>query len=538
MAGIFERLDWLAGIEKNAFAVKWLERTAFVFLTLMVITAPHSIAASQASWILGMLATAARLALKPRIQFRFKALDIALWTFFLWAVVSSLFSYEPAISLDKLRGVSLFLVFYFAYLNIRRLPAVYFLAFALIFSCMINVAWVIGERIMGRGVEVHGIAPDGPLAKLQVTEGTTLLRANGKKVNAPDEVIAQIEQNGAAKILVYQYEFYREIDINRDDLLPGGNPNERLGIAGWSRSYNWRAQGFFGHFTTYAEALQLIASLLFGLIVASLTRRKRPDDSNENKPTNFALRLLTSSPLLIISLGAMGVALLLTVTRASQLAFMVSAFSNIVLSGSRKLLLAAGIIAIPVVIGGLLFLQETRNVGFVDTSDESTLYRITMWKDGLRLSTTNAHNLVFGLGMDSIKKHWQEWGMFDGGRLPMSHFHSTPIQLLVERGFPALLIWLAILGFYIRTLWRGLTSEKEKQKRGEGERFAFGILLGCFGACVGFFVSGLVHYNLGDGEVAMIFYLLMAFGAKTSQLVAPYELDAAALNQVQYKMAA
>jgi hypothetical protein len=255
MAGIFERLDRLAGIEKNAFAVKWLERAAFVFLILMALTAPHSIAASQASWILGMLATVARLALKPRVLFRFKALDIALWAFFFWAVVSSFFSYEPAISLDKLRGVSLFLVFYFAYLNIRRLPAVYFLAFALIFSCMINVAWAIGERIVGRGVEIHGIAPDGPLAKLKIIEGATLLSANGKKLHSPEELISQIEQKGSAKMLVYQYEFYIESDLNRDDLLPGSSATEKLGIAGWSRSYNWRAQGFFGHFTTYAEAL-------------------------------------------------------------------------------------------------------------------------------------------------------------------------------------------------------------------------------------------------------------------------------------------
>ena len=535
MEGIFERLDRLAGIGKSAFAVRWLERTAFVFLVLMVVTAPHSIAASQASWILGLLATVVRIALKPRITFRFKALDIALWAFFLWAVISSVFSYEPAISLDKLRGVSLFLVFYFAYLNIRRLPTVYFLAFALIFSCMVNVAWVIGERITGRGVEVHGLAPDGPLSKLKVIEGATLLSANGRKIHSPEELISQVEQNGSAKILVYQYEFYIEDNINRDDLLPGTTANEKLGIADWSKSYNWRAQGFFGHFTTYAEALQLIASLLFGLIIATLTRPRDRSELSENG----LLRFLTSSPLLIATLGAISLALLLTVTRASQLAFMVSAFLIIVLSGSRKLLAAAGIIAIPVILGGLLFLQETRKVGFVDTSDESTLYRLTMWKDGLRLSTTNAHNFVFGLGMDSIKKHWQEWGMFDGGWLPLSHFHSTPIQLLVERGLPALLIWLAVLWFYIRALWRGLIYEKERHKKGEGEKFAFGVLLACFGACVGFFVSGLVHYNLGDGEVAMIFYLLMGLGAKTSDLIAAEDGERAIVSdQAEYEMAA
>jgi O-antigen ligase len=539
MAGIFERLDGLAGIEEDGFAVKWLERTAFVFLVLMVTTAPHSIAASQASWILGMLATVIRFALKPRINFRFHALGIALCTLFLWAVISSFFSYEPAISLDKLRGVSLFLVFFFAYLNIRRLSAVYFLAFALIFSCMINVAWVIGERIVGRGVEVHGIAPEGPLAKLKMIEGATIVRANGKRLHSPEELIAEIEQNGSAKMLVYQYEFYNEVDLNRNDLLPGSSAQERLGITGWSRSYNWRAQGFFGHFTTYAEALQLIASLLLGLIVAAIVRKREQRSSVENKSANPVLRLLTSTPFLIVTLAAMCLALLLTVTRASQLGFMVSAFSIVTLSGNRKLLVAAFILAIPVILGGLLFLQETRNVGFLDTSDESTLYRITMWQDGIRLSTENAHNFIFGLGMDSIKKHWQEWGMFKGGMLPMGHFHSTPIQLLVERGLPSLLIWLAIIGIYLRILWRGLTSEKVKRRGGEARSFALGILLGCFGACAGFFTSGLVHYNLGDGEVAMIFYLLMAFGAKTSHLIISDESpDAAASSRAENRMAA
>ena len=43
------------------------------------------------------------------------------------------------------------------------------------------------------------------------------------------------------------------------------------------------------------------------------------------------------------------------------------------------------------------------------------------------------------------------------------------------------------------------------------------FLLGCFGGLVGFFASGIVHYNLGDAEVAMIFFLLMGIGIKLAQ---------------------
>jgi uncharacterized membrane protein YuzA (DUF378 family) len=33
-------------------------------------------------------------------------------------------------------------------------------------------------------------------------------------------------------------------------------------------------------------------------------------------------------------------------------------------------------------------------------------------------------------------------------------------------------------------------------------------LLGALGGLVGFFTSGLVHYNWGDSEVVMVFYML------------------------------
>ena len=144
MASIFERLDNLAGIETENAATRFLERAAFVFLILVTISAPHSIAASQASWILGMLATVLRYLIRPRPTFRFTALSIALIALFVWSAISSALSYEPAISLDKLRNVSLLLVFFFAFLNLRRLSAVYLLAFLLILSTLVNGAWAIG----------------------------------------------------------------------------------------------------------------------------------------------------------------------------------------------------------------------------------------------------------------------------------------------------------------------------------------------------------------------------------------------------------
>ena len=79
-------------------------------------------------------------------------LDAALWGFFLWSVISSLVSYEPLMSLDKLRGAAIFLIFYFVLHNIRTARAAVFLAVLVIASCMVNVLWMPVERLIGRGV--------------------------------------------------------------------------------------------------------------------------------------------------------------------------------------------------------------------------------------------------------------------------------------------------------------------------------------------------------------------------------------------------
>lgn len=222
----------------------------------------------------------------------------------------------------------------------------------------------------------------------------------------------------------------------------------------------------------------------------------------------------------------MSFALLLTVTRASQLAFLISAFSIVLLNGSRKLLLGLAAIALPVALAGLFFLQQSREVGFFDSKDESTNYRKIVWREGVNLWTQNARNLTLGVGMDSIKRYAKDWHLFDDGRLPMGHFHSTPIQLLVERGFPALLLWLWILFLYGKTLIRRITnyelqitnSEENSALSTQHSALAAGVLLGCFGGLVGFFTSGLVHYNLGDAEVAMVFFFLMGLGVKLTKL--------------------
>ncbi|HUR97157.1 MAG TPA: O-antigen ligase family protein [Pyrinomonadaceae bacterium] len=527
MPGFFERLDSLAGTDTAPSSVRWLQRVAFVFLVLMVLSAPHSIAATQIAWLTGMLAWMISVVLSRRsggVHAQAgppRTLNVALWLFFAWSALTSLTSYAPDISINKLRGVAVFLIFYFVFYNVRNRKAAHMLAIALIVSCMVNVIWTPVQRLIGRGVEIHGLAPEGPLAKAFLWEGDALLEANGKKVRDPEDVRLAVEANEITKIKFYRPDFEFVVDVKRADLLAGTDATSRLGFSTWKKSRNWRSTGFYGHYTTYAEVLQLVLSLLLGLFVAGLwerwgkggreTRNRKQETGDERREigdSNAFPRF--PSLLLFICLAAMSLALLLTVTRASQLAFLISAAVMVLVGLGRKWLLAAGLIGLPIIIIGLLFLQQSRQVGFFDTKDESIRWRQTVWREGFDLWTSSPRNFMLGVGMDSIKRFAPEWHMFDDGRLNQGHFHSTPLNLVVERGLPALLIWLIALGVYARSLWRSFATAADWLTRG--------IFLGCLGGPIGFFSSGLVHYNLGDQEVAMMFFLLMGLGMSLSRL--------------------
>jgi O-antigen ligase len=106
--------------------------------------------------------------------------------------------------------------------------------------------------------------------------------------------------------------------------------------------------------------------------------------------------------------------------------------------------------------------------------------------------------------MDSLKVRWREWGMFQGGRLPLGHMHSSPLQIALERGIPALVCWLWWFARYLQMLRRGVRSEAVRR-----DPTIAGIYLGTLGGTLGFLASSLVHYNFGDSEAIMIVYFQM-----------------------------
>ncbi|MFS8084892.1 MAG: O-antigen ligase family protein [Acidobacteriota bacterium] len=491
----------------------WLERGLVGTLFLFVVAAPNSIAATQAAWFLGLVLWVLRFLVWPRPKLDRTPLDYPVFGFFLLTALSSFLSYSPIVSIGKLRAACLFTIVYLFAENVRSRRVLRALAIVLVAACLVSVFYTFGEYALGRGVKVYGVTANSPLGAAQlVTEarsgpgepkrpgatsrkvqpvpilsGDTLEEIDGRPLRNPEDLIAALQssQTDPAKIRVYRVEWIAVLEVSRGRLLSGATPEERLGIQRWTHGRDWRATGFYSHWTTYAESLQLIASLALGLLVALPRKRSR------------------NGTLLALAIAGMVVALLLSVTRASWLSLLVSATLITALSLSRRALLIAGACALPLVLAGLFVLHQKRNVGFFDQKDDSIAWRQKIWREGFHLLTSNPRHLLVGVGMDSIKGHWREWGLFENGRLPMGHMHSDYLQIALERGVPALIVWLIMLGAYARTLWR-------LRRRVPAENWIEqGIVLGALGGLLGFMLSGVVHYNWGDSEVVMIFYLIM-----------------------------
>lgn len=441
-----------------------------------------------------MLFWALRFIFYPRPQLQRSPLDYLIFGFFILTGLSAFFSYEPMVSIGKLRAASLFTIVYLVSQNIRSHRVLRLLVLTLVAAAGVNILYTFGERAIGRGVKIHGLQTNSPLYAADIRAGDTVLRVNDEKVSTPDDVLAGLvmAESKVSQVKIYRHEWQPTLKVERAKLLSGQSASEQLGIDSWSRGRDWRASGFFGHYVTYAEALQLLLAIVLALVVCV--------------PKNHKLMRLA---LFAVFVGLL-IALLLTVTRASWLAFLISSSVILLLGVSRRTLIFVGLLAIPLVFAGLLVLQQKRNVSFIDKSDGSTTWRQTVWQEGFQLLTSKPRHLLIGIGMDSIKSHWREWGMFDHGRIPIGHMHSNLLQLALERGIPTLLLWLALLVLYalsLLRLWRRSRDNRDSELIGAW--IDSGLILGALGGLVGFFASGIVHYNWGDSEVVMIFYFLM-----------------------------
>ena len=472
---------------------------SFLLLSYAIF-APHSIALTQGAYLIGMGAWAVQLAATRRLDQKRSRMDIALFGFFACCVISSFLSYDPLVSIKGLKSPAFFFAFYFVSNRVRSIRFASFLALTIILSCLVNVAYSAVTLGVGRGLKIQSINPDSAFANETIAVGDTIIEADDKRVNSQEDLLRIIDsQRGRLRIKLQRKEAVGETSIPRQAIKDSGRVGfERLGIT-TTPGRNFRIMGFYSHYETYAEVLQLIAALAVGLLIAI-----------PNKKSGVALFLTVAIPLIVV-------ALILTSTRAALAGLALGVAAMAIANSTRRILITVMVAVIILFPLGTLAVERSRGISLFDPEEGSTAYRLEVWREALRIIKDNP---IVGIGKGSEAKLKERLGLYDDGRLPPGHFHSTPVQIAVWWGLAALILYFSFMSVFLIETWRFI-GNGSSTKRWQ----VLGIALGGLGALVAFNVSSFVHFNFGDGEVVMAFWLLTGLAFAVRRIASESRVD-------------
>jgi len=154
---------------------------------------------------------------------------------------------------------------------------------------------------------------------------------------------------------------------------------------------------------------------------------------------------------------------------------------------------------------------------------DSNTFRIIAWNAGVQM--IEKHPLL-GLGPEGPKYHFQEYVPPDvwASRPPgfYQHLHNVYLQYGAERGIPALMVFLWLLGQILVDFWRGLRSLPIGP---DDRRF---LLQGGIAMVLAMMAEGIAEVNFGDSEPLTMFLVVVACGylALEKDLAEPHALPA------------
>ena len=257
-----------------------------------------------------------------------------------------------------------------------------------------------------------------------------------------------------------------------------------------------RITGFMSHWMTFGGQMMILLLVLAAFLMFSPGRAK-----------GLWFWLLAA-----VLLGA---ALVLNMTRGIWL----GAFAGgvyLVFRWKPRLVLA-----VPVLLAAGYFvapasLRERANSIFRPRGDlDSNQFRIITWRTGLEI--VKAHPW-FGIGPEHVKLHFNDYVPEDVPRpLPQGwygHLHNIYLHYAAERGIPAMLALLWMLGKilcdFLRAL-RGMPAGPDDAK--------FALHAGV-AVLIATLVTGMFELNLGDSEVLLLFLAVTGCGYAAAEQAA------------------
>lgn len=471
----------LQPLEKARELALWLDRAIFACLCVLALVTMESVFVARwtlylavllwvVKWILG------RPILKPQPLIR------PLLLFLVLLGIATALSYAPLLSWLRMQWFTVLLLSVVVAQNVINMQQVKALLVLLLLGGAISAGLTGWQYLYGIGTELPVIARGSALFRDGLRSGDVVQLMNGHRTRSLGQwqrALAATENDSQLHLHIARSTpvLYRDVTVARRDL------EQLLATPGMQvkRGRPLRAQGGLYHYVPYAGELLMLGSLAFGLLVV-------PRAPGLVRGILFVLFL------------ALVAALLATVTRAFLAALLLSCGVMFWLAQRRLRLIALIGVFLVAAAAGFWF-HKQRGYGWVAPDDAGTEYREQMWKDSLHIIP---HHLLFGVGPDSVMQFGDQWNVVAYKKFPLrSHFHSTYVQLAVDCGLPCLAAWCWLMVAYVVFLGRAW------KKSAGGDWFVRGAFLGILGGAIGFVVASSIHYTLGDGEVMMLFWLLM-----------------------------
>jgi len=194
--------------------------------------------------------------------------------------------------------------------------------------------------------------------------------------------------------------------------------------------------------------------------------------------------------------------LLVSFTRGIWLAT-AAASAYLVWHRRRRLLLAAPVLAAVAVLAAPGAVRKRVDSMFGGSPDSSVQARQIMWRTGWRM--VRAHPWL-GVGPERVGPDFKRYLPPDVVLLPEAfygHLHNLYIHYAAERGIPAVVALLWLLGRVLRDHWRALP------RAAPHDRF---LVLAVLAVTLGLMAAGAFEVNLGDSEVLTVFLTLVSLG--------------------------
>jgi O-antigen ligase len=231
-----------------------------------------------------------------------------------------------------------------------------------------------------------------------------------------------------------------------------------------------RPEGALTHYMTYSGILMLVVCAAGARLIFGSKDRVWP----------------------ALVMPALVVALALTLTRNAWIGASAGIAALLLLKDFRLMALA------PFAVAALFFLAPEsitdRMTSTFTAKDPGSVDRIAMLEIGTRIARDFP---LTGVGPNMVPRVYARYRPDYAVNRVNPHLHNVPVQIMAERGIPALLVWLAWVG----TLSAGLLR---LFRRGERLLAATGLAV-----VMAMLAAGLFEYNFGDSEFLMTFLVLV-----------------------------